>query len=218
MLSRLSIWGWAAVALLAFGCNKSTDHDAAQATSAASDAASAASGSTGAAPTIALQDAKAVVTNFLEAFRQGDNETATKLLTKIARQKVEGTNKCVIPPVEHGAKIEVGDPEYRSADHDIADVPTTLIDLDAVGQPRANRATFVCRAELEGWRVAGLAAYVFEGEKPVLLNFEDPDQIVRQQQWLKEEMDRRLKQETAAPASGENSSQAEKKPQDAFRR
>ena len=46
------------------------------------------------------QDAKAVVTSFLEAIRKGDNDAATKLLTKVARQKAEETGRCVAPAGE----------------------------------------------------------------------------------------------------------------------
>jgi len=210
MSSRLSIWGWAAVALLAFGCNKSTDRDAAQATPAA------ASSPSNAAP---AQDAKAVVTGFLESIRKGDNEAATKLLTKIARQKAEETGRCVAPAANDSAKIEIEEPVYPTPGHDIAHVPTKWIDLDDTGKPRTDKATWVCRLEPEGWRVAGFAAYVFDGEDPLLLSFEDPDDMAKKQNWLKEEITRRAKQEAPAPAAGENSFQAEqKKPQDAFRR
>ena len=210
MLSRSSILGWALVALLAFGCNKSTDHDAAQATPAAAISAT---------PDTPSQDAKAVVTSFLEAIRKGENEAATKLLTKIARQKAEETGRCVAPAANDNAKIEVDDPIYPpTPGHDIAHVPTKWIDLDETGKPRTDKATWVCRLETEGWRVAGFAAYVFEGEDPLLLSFEDPDDMAKKQAWLKEEISRRAKQETTPPAGGENSFQAEKKPQDAFRR
>ena len=97
-------------------------------------------------------------------------------------------------------------------------MPTKWIDLDETGKPRTDKATWVCRLEPEGWRVAGFAAYVFEGEDPLLLSFEDPEDMAKKQEWLKKEIDRRAKQETTPPAGGENPFQAEKNPQDAFRR
>ena len=178
----------------------------------------AASNPASAAPATPSQDAKVVVTSFLEAIRQGDNEAATKLLTKVARQKAEETGRCVAPAANDSAKIEVEDPMYPTPGHDIAHVPTKWIDLDETGKPRTDKATWVCRLEPEGWRVAGFAAYVFEGEDPLLLSFEDPEDMAKKQKWLKEEINRRAKQETTAPAGGENPSQAERKPQDAFRR
>lgn len=207
MLSRSVILGLAAMALLAFGCNKSTDHGATEAAPAAA--------SIPAAPTL---DAKAVVTTFLEAFRKGDNEAATKLLTTVARQKVEATGRCVAPPANDRAKFEVEDIVYPTSEHDIAHVPTKWIDLDEMGRKRTDKATWVCRLEAEGWRVAGFAAYVFDGEDPLLLSFEDPDDMAKKQKWLIEEFNRRAKEDASPPPVAENSQQAQKKPQDAFRR
>ena len=212
MLSKLGILGWAAVILLTFGCSKSTDQSAVQATPAAT------SGTANAAPDTPSQDARAVVASFLEAIRKGDNDTATKLLTKVARQKAAETGRCVAPAANDSAKIEVENALYPTPEHNIAHVPTKWIDLDETGKPRTDKATWVCRLEPEGWRVAGFAAYVFDGEDPLLLSFEDPDDMAKKQNWLKEEVNRRSKQETTPPAGGENSIQAEKNPQDAFRR
>ena len=125
----------------------------------------------------------------------------------------------MLPPANDTARFEVDEPVFPpTPGHDIAHVPTKWIDLDETGKPRTDNATWVCRLEAEGWRVAGFAAYVFEGEDPLLLSFEDPDDMAKKQTWLKEEITRRMKQATAAPASGGNPFQAEKKPQDAFRR
>ena len=37
-----------------------------------------------------------------------------------------------------------------------------------------------------------MAAQVFPGEEPLLLNFEDPDDMLRKQKWVREEMRRRM--------------------------
>jgi hypothetical protein len=66
--------------------------------------------------------------------------------------------------------------------------------------------------------VAAFAAYVFDGEPPLLLSFEDPAGMAKQQKLLDEEIQRRSKEETTPPPSGENPLQAEQKPKDAFRR
>jgi len=209
-MSRSTILGLAAMALLAFGCNKSADHGTTQATSAAAanPAANAAS-----------RDAKEVVSHFLEAIRKGDNDEATKLLSKVARQKAEESGRYVVPPPNEGAKIEVEDATYPTPAHDIAHVPTRWIELDETGKPRTDKAIWVCRLEPEGWRVAAFAAYVFEGEDPLLLNFEDLDDMAKKQTWLKEEIARRAKQAATPPTNGETPFQAQtKEPQDAFRR
>ncbi len=213
MSSRWRTLGLAAVGLLAFGCGKSNDPGAKQATGAA-----ASSPAEGAAAALPQQDPKVVVTSFLDAIRKGDNEAATRMLTQVARQNAEKTGRCVAPAANDNAKIEVDDAVYPTPAHDIAQVPTKWIDLDESGKPRTDRATWVCRLEPEGWRVAGFAAYVFEGEDPLLLSFEDPEDMAKKQEWLKKEIERRSKQETTAPANGENPYQAAKNPQDAFRR
>ena len=69
--------------------------------------------------------------------------------------------------------------------------------------------------------MAGFAAYVFEGEDPVLMNFEDPDDMEKHQQWLDEEMKRRSEVESttnSGSSAAETPSQAQQQPKDAFRR
>ena len=119
---------------------------------------------------------------------------ATKLLTKLARQKAKESGRCLAPPASDNAKIEVEDVFYPTPEHDIAHVPTKWIDLDETDKPRTDKAIWVCRLEPEGWRVAAFAAYVFEGEDPLLLNFEDLEDLAKKQQWLREELVRREKQ------------------------
>ena len=210
-MSRFGVLGWMAICLLAFGCGKSADQGATQAPPAGANGAASAT-------TAPPQDVKTVVTCFLEALRKGDNDAATKLLSKVARQKAEASGKCVAPPPSESAKIEVEEATYPTPGHEIAHVPTKWIDLDETGKPRSDRAILVCRLEPEGWRVAAFAAYVFEGEDPLLLNFEDLEDMAKKQTWLKEEIARRAKQATIQSADAENSVPAEKKPQDAFRR
>ena len=94
MLSRISVLGLAAMGLLAFGCSKSNDPGATQATPpAGSIPANAAS-----VPAAPLEDVKVVVGRFLEALRTGDSDAAEKLLTKAAREKIAGTDLKVAPP------------------------------------------------------------------------------------------------------------------------
>jgi len=218
--SKWRVLGLVAITLLAFGCGKSKDNGSNQ----GSPAPMAIAGPT--AQDAAAHEAKMVVSDFLNALRRGDDDKARHLLTKLAREKVEKTGLTVAPPANDSTKIEVDDATFPTPEHDIAHVPTRLVDLDDAGRPRTDRAVWVCRLEPEGWRVAGLAAYVFDGEDPLLLSFEDPEDMAKKQQWLKEELERRAKrdkQETL-PSPSENPiqpdtpSQAERQPKDAFRR
>ena len=207
MFFKYIILGLAAISVLALGCGKSSE-------TANSQGAPPAAAMSAGAP---AQDAKEVVTDFLGAFRKGDNEAATRLLTKLARQKVAETGRNVSPPANDRVQIEVDDPVFPTPDRKIAHVPTRWIDLDEMGRSRTDKATWVCRLEEDGWRVAGFAAYVFDGEDPLLLSFEDPADMEKKQNWLNEEIARRSKPEASPPANGANSTQAAK-PRDAFQR
>jgi hypothetical protein len=209
MFSRSSTLGLASLVLLAYGCNKSTENTPSPAGQAVPPAAI-----TSDTP---MRDAKVVVTDFLGALRRGDNDAATRLLSKVARQKVAETGRNIAPAANDRVQFEVDEAVFPTPDHKIAHVPARWTDLDEMGHSRTDKATWVCRLEDDGWRVAGFAAYVFEREDPLLLSFEDPEDMAKKQKWLSEEMARRAKQEAPPPTSGENPTQAEK-PQDAFRR
>ena len=81
-------------------------------------------------------------------------------------------------------------------DHKIAHVSTRWIELDETGKLRTDKATWICHKEPEGWRVAGFDAYVFDGEDPLHLDFEDPDGFAKQQKWLLDEINRRATKKT----------------------
>jgi len=68
-------------------------------------------------------------------------------------------------------------------------------DMDRSGQPRTDEITWMLRREAEGWRVAGMAATVFEGEPPLLLDFEQPEETMRRLDLLSEEVQRRMAKE-----------------------
>ena len=79
----------------------------------------------------------------------------------------------------------------------------TWTDLDESGKPESRRSLWVVRHEDEGWRVVGVAATVFEGEPPLLLNFEDPEDVLKKQQWLRAEVARRSQEEKNHEKAGE---------------
>ncbi|MGA2619808.1 MAG: hypothetical protein ABSF26_19520 [Thermoguttaceae bacterium] len=200
-----SWWTGLLVAVLIIaGCGKSGQTGPAG--SAASDQPAAAATPTEPAPVVAA---------FLDAIRTGNDDAAMGLLTSTARQKAIEANRNPTPPASDSARYEVGAVEYVGQDG--ARVACTWSDLDESGKPRTDRALWVLRREPVGWRVAGVAAVIFEGEPPLLLNFEDPEDMAKKQQWLREEVARRAKSETPT-ADGKQAAQAEKPPQDAFRR
>ncbi len=145
-------------------------------------------------------DPAAAVSAFLEAVRSGNEKMAAKMLSSRAREK--SANRSFAPPASSTAKFTVGKVEYVHDDG--ARVAATWTDRDANGQPKTDEAIWVMRRERDGWRITGVAAAVFPGEPPVLLNFEDPEDMWRKQHWIREEMRRRTEkpQEVPTPPDG----------------
>jgi ketosteroid isomerase-like protein len=138
--------------------------------------------------------AKAVY-EFLEAVRTGNDAKATAMLTKVAREKALEADRTVRPAASDTARFQIGTVEYVA--HDGARVATTWTDIDEDGEPQTDEALWVLRKEEDGWRVAGVAATVFDGEPPLLLNFEDPEEMLQKQQWVRDEVRRRAEQAAA---------------------
>jgi hypothetical protein len=165
----------AAGLLLGIGCSKSDD-----------GAGAAAGGSAGRSATSNVGP-EAIVADFLEAVRVGNDEQAGLMLSKLAREKTQEMNMVVAPPGSETAQYVVGEVELLP--DDIAHVASTWTD-----EGEDHQIVWALRKEPEGWRIAGMATKIFEGEPPLLLNFEDPEDMVRQQQLAEQEMIRRAQQ------------------------
>jgi hypothetical protein len=175
------------LAVVVAGCSKSTEpgptsSDPAGGQAIAPVAAIAQNGAK-------LDGPEATVYDFLEAVRTGNDEKAAKMLSTRTREKIASLNLNVTPPASETAKFTVGKAEYLGDDG--ARVPCTWTDLDEEEKPATDSTVWVLRREPEGWRVAGLAWPVFPGEPPLLLNFEDPQEMLRKKQWAREEIRRR---------------------------
>jgi len=188
---------WTVLVLIVSGCAKQTGTGQPSATQGSEAAASAES----VGVVVKADGPAAAVAEFLEAIRTGNDEAATRMLSKVARQKTAALNRSVTPPASDTAKFTVGKVDMIGDDG--ARVACTWTDLDPDRQPKTDEAFWVVRREADGWHIAGVAAQVFPGEKPVLLNFEDPEDMFRQQQWVREEMRRRMeKEESGLQAQG----------------
>ena len=154
----------------------------------------------------------AAVGEFLEALKTGNDEKATRMLSTTARKKTAAINRNLTPPASDTARFTVGKVEYIGDDG--ARVSCTWTDLDEEGQAKTDDAIWVVRREPEGWRVAGVAAQVFPGEPPLLLNFEDPEDMFRKQQWVRQEIRRRA----GGSAGGEMQAQTGENPEKSLRR
>jgi len=132
---------------------------------------------------------KQVVSEFLDAVRRGDDAAATALLSPLAREKLLEGNRPLTPPASDTARFAVGKVEKISADE--ARVECAWSDLDPYGERQTDEAQWRLRREAEGWRVVGVVYRVFEDTPPLELNFEDPEDMLRKQQWVDTERRRR---------------------------
>ena len=200
----------AALTLAAMGCGKqpaqSRNPEEAGTTPAATE---------GQKEDVAAADGPAaVVADFLEAMRTGNDKKATAMLSSVAREKTASLNGSIRPPASDTAKFAIGKVEYVGEDG--ARVESTWTDLDSDNQPKTDEAIWVLRHEADGWRVAGVAARVFPGEPPLLLNFEDPEDMFRKQQWVREEIRRRAEKEEKGSQGLQ--AQGDQKPEKSIRR
>lgn len=153
-----------------------------------------ASGCSTAAGTAGTEPAKATVVKFLDAMKRGDENAARAMLTSVARAKTEQLGISVAPPVGDTATYAVRDCEMVSDANDLAHVATTWSDTDETGGSTSENIIWAVRLDPEGWRVVGMAMKVFDDMPPLLLNFEDPEDMVAKQEMVAEELTRRATQ------------------------
>ncbi len=93
-----------------------------------------------------------------------------------------------------GATYAIGESEVVSEDGEIVHVATTWSETGADGSTSSEDILWVVRLDPEGWRVVGMAMLIFTGEPPLLLNFEDPDDMLAKQEQVVRELQRRARQ------------------------
>jgi hypothetical protein len=171
-----------------------------------------------AAPAAAASENKAgpdvAVFEFLKAVQTGDDKKAAEMLTKLAREKTAEMEMVVAPPGSETASFEVG--EVQMLEDRGAYVSSTWTDVGEDGQPHSDQIVWLVRNEPEGWRIAGMVTKLFESK--LVLNFEDPQDMMRKQQLAEQEMLRRAQQQVQGDAAAvqqpaDNNAQA-KQPQE----
>ena len=165
------------VALLGWGCSQSSSSDNHQRAEK---------------PTADQLAPDRVIAEFLEAVRTGDDKKAAQLLTPLAQQKTAAMQMVVAPPGSETAKFRVQAVEFIG---DGAQVSTDWTDLDGDGRPHTDRIVWILRNVPDGWRIAGMATKVFADQEPILLDFEDPVDMLSKQQLAEEEIARRDRQQ-----------------------
>ncbi|RCS51871.1 hypothetical protein DTL42_09940 [Bremerella cremea] len=139
----------------------------------------------------AVKDPKAVVELFLHSLRDGDEATTSRLLTNKARSETAKHDMVVHPPGSKTAQFVVGQTIYTTESHDIAHVESNWTDVDEAGRRQSYEIVWILRQESLGWAVAGMATELFSGETPLVMNFEDPLDMLAQQQRAELELTRR---------------------------
>ncbi|MFM8892073.1 MAG: hypothetical protein ACKOTB_10725 [Planctomycetia bacterium] len=147
--------------------------------------------------TSATEPAKATVTAFLEAIKRGDDTAARAMLTKVARAKTEELGISVAPPVTSSSTYTIRESEVVGDGDDIVHVSTTWTDTDSDGFTTTENIIWAVRLDPEGWRVAGMATKIFDDMPPLLLNFEDPEDMIAKQEMVAQELQRRAQQAAA---------------------
>lgn len=200
--SSLGIWTAILLGVLA-GCSK-TEDSAATASNASESAGQREAGqasSSGAAETGGPAEA---VAKFLEAVKNGEDAKANGMLTKLALEETAKMDMVVAPPGSDTASFDVGEVELLSeADELGAQVASKWTDLGDDGLPHTDEIVWMLRKESEGWRIAGMVTTIFPDEPPLILNFEDPQDMQRKQRLAAEEMERRMRAELDGTETGE---------------
>lgn len=133
------------------------------------------------------------VTLFLDAVCAGNDEGAANMLTDVARRKTAEMDLEVAPPGSDTAQFRIGQVENLS--DGAARVACFWSDLDEQGDRTEERILWVLRREDAGWRIAGMAPTIFPDEPPLLLNFEDPEEMIQKLEWVQQEAMRRAQAE-----------------------
>ena len=179
---------WAAWALLlggVVGCGSGSGD--APTTSIKADDSTSAVAAPAASPDEAVQ-------SFLEAVRLGNDEVAGSMLTKLAQEKTSEMEMVVAPPGSDTATFRVGKVEKVGSDG--AQVDSEWTDLDHEGNKRTDNITWILRQEAGQWRIAGMATKIFQDQEPVVLNFENPQEMLEKQQVAEEEAMRRANEQS----------------------
>lgn len=144
-----------------------------------------------------------VVTEFLEAVRTGNDKLAEAKLTELAREKTRKMDLMVAPPGSPTAKYEVGAAEVAQ-ENQLAYVESRWTDIGADGKPEITEFVWALRMDAGQWRIGGVATQPYPNMPFLQLDFENPEEMLKQSQLAEQEYQRQLKQGTPSAAAGGN--------------
>lgn len=117
------------------------------------------------------------VAEFLQAVRSGNDAKTSQMLTTAARETTAALGMPLTPSGSDTAEFKVGAVEYVGEDG--ARVACTLSDLDENLQRQSQELVWMVRREAEGWRIAGVAIPLGDGQPPRALNFESREDMAQ---------------------------------------
>lgn len=176
------------LAILAIGCQRGGP--------ASDSAAVPANGQVAPADRSATAEAagpKETVESFLAALFAGDAEQAVALLTPEARKASAEADLELEAPGSPNARFEVTEVAIPEDGPDEAHVWTVLTDPNQQGIDQAYDIVWLLRKDSRArWRVFGMATTLFEERLPLLLNFEDPQDVLAKRQWVRQQYELRM--------------------------
>jgi hypothetical protein len=119
-----------------------------------------------------------VVQTFLDALKQGDIATKASLLTQKAREETTKENFEINPQSTPNAEYRVEPAQYLADNPNGAHVNSLWTETYSDGKMEY-AVVWVLRKQPEGWRIAGMAIELVEGQPPSFLNFEDAADMAR---------------------------------------
>jgi hypothetical protein len=137
-----------------------------------------------------------VVKSFLQAVCSCNEQQMFELLTDDARKGLKENG--LSPGIEPSDSTTFEVTEFEMVD-DGAHVGSYWIESYENGTKHKTPVVWKVHKEHGGWRVAGMAMRVFDDMRPIELNFERPDEMIRTQQLIDQEIARREQGDQKSP-------------------
>lgn len=116
---------------------------------------------------------------FLQLLQGGDQETAGALLTEKAREATAADQLVLESMCDGSTNFDVGQVRYVGEQREGAQITSAWAKMDGQGNVNEIEIIWIARLEREQWRIAGMATMPFSDAEPLVLNFEDPEEMQR---------------------------------------
>jgi hypothetical protein len=189
----------AALAAMFAGCGQSSTPNVG---SASSDPPEVSDTTVGSDAIDTIASPVATVARFYEALRSGEENAIAELLTDKARSETANSGLDIESQGSAQLEYQLGEVDYVDESMDGAHVKSLWIDFAPSGEKVATEVIWVLRKQQEGWRIAGMATQVAEGELPLLFNFEDPEDMLQKKAYVEsqhQQAEDAMMQQTARP-------------------